>query len=349
MTVKEMHVDIRSQVQRLSANRNRKLEDDHIDWYANICQQMMIESAVEPVLGSGRYRIKPTKHGVIAGLTVNRLSLSAAWRGEKYMSILPSDFWYLLDDGSRVTQLCKGDTKTIGYEVLNITRVPFPYSALTTGYYKDVQLSYSGNSVFNINTLLSSRQKIWNGLPAADAHFYVRDLLIQELTKLGLKVYWENFDTFSYPFHLIFVSTGSSTPISLTVDGNSYAGINQELTTEIHRGSRQSVLSPNTMVSSDKEMATAVTPYFKTSYISPVSEKGNGVIYTHANESYIVYNTAINYIRKPAQISLSLGTNCELSADMHQQLCNTTAEMIANRIGDDQWKSMTEQNKIINP
>lgn len=347
MTVKEMHVDIRDQVQRLSGNRDRKLEDDHIDWYLNRAQKMMIESAVEPVLGSGRYQIKSGKHGIVTGLSVNRYSISAAWQGEKYMCILPPDFWYLLDDGSRVTQLCKGDTKTIGHEVLNITRVPFPYTQASSNFYQILQLTYDGSVIFNINTLLTARQKIWTGLAAIDAHFYVRNLLIEELTKLGIKVYWENFDTFSYPFHLVFVSTGTPVSISLLIDGNPYSGINQELTTEIHSGSRTSVLSPNTMISSDKEMASSVTPYFKTSYISPVSEKGRGVIYVHGNESYIVYNMVINYIRKPSQISLSLGTNCELSEDTHQELCNTASVMILNRIGDEQWKPVTEQNEFI--
>lgn len=347
MIVREMHVDIRDQTQHLSGNRNRKLLDEHIDWYLNRSQLMLIESAVESIKGSGRYQIKPNKHSIVDGITVNRLSLSAAWRGEKYMSILPPNFLYLLDDGSQVTQLCSGDTKTIGHEVLNITRVPFPYSTASSNLYNTLQLTYAGNSIFNINTLLTARQKIWTGLSAQDAHFYVKDLMIQELTKLGIKVYWEKFDTFEFPFHLIFVSTGTPVSINLNVDGASYSGTNQELSTEIHSGSRPSVLSPNSMVSSDKEIATSQTPYFKTSYISPISEKGDGVIYIHGHNSYIVYNLTINYIRKPAQISLSLGTNCELSVAAHQQLCNTAAEMIANRIGDEQWQPMTEQNKII--
>lgn len=347
MTVKEMHIDVRDQVQRLSGNRARKLQEDNIDWCLNRTQQMMIESAVEPVLGSGRYQIKTGKHGIISGLTVNRKLLSTFWSGDKYVTILPSDFWYLLDDGSKVSQLCSGDTKITGHEVLNITRVPFPMSGLTENYYTSVELLYNNTSIFNISSVLQERQKTWAGLGSNEAHFYVRELLQEHLSRFGIQVYWENFYSFQYPYHLIFVSTSTAVPISLTVDGEQYTGTNEQLTTEIHSTSKSSVTSPNTMISSDKDIASAATPYFKTSYISPLSEMGNGVIYTHGDLSYIVYHTIINYVRKPAVISLSLGTNCQLSENVHQLLCNKTAEMVLNRIADEQWKPVTEQNTII--
>jgi hypothetical protein len=347
MTVREMNIDVRDQVQQLSTNRSRKLRDEHIDWYLNRTQQGLIESAIESIQGSGRYRVKGDKYGIITGLTVNRYSMSAAWNGEKYMSTLPANFWYLLDDGSRVSQLCKGDIKTIGHEVLNITRVPFPMSLASANFYTDLQLTYNNNVVFSIASLMEQRQiDSWNGFPENNAHFYARELLIQELGKIGIGVYWENYHTFNYPYHLIFVSTTAPVPITLQVDGTVYQSTNEQLTTEIHSSSGSVKLVPNSMVSTDKEMATSVTPYFKTSYISPISEKGNAVIYTHADNSFIVYTTAINYIRKPAVISLSLGTNCELSQEVHQLLCNKTAEMVMNRLDDPGWKDLTEQNAI---
>jgi hypothetical protein len=347
MTVLEMSIDVRDQVQQLSTDRARKLQPEHIDWYLNRTQQEVIEAAIEAVPGSGRYRIKTNRHGIVAGLTVNRRSLSAAWNGEKYISTLPADFWYLIDDGSRVSQICKGDTKIVNYEVLNITRVPFPFSQLPTNCYLDLQLTYNNASIFNTASLLLERQITWNGLPQADAHFYVRELLQQELSKKGINVYWENYHDFHYPYQLIFVSTGASVPIVLQIDGTIYNGTTEVLTTEIHSSSRiVTTLAPNTMVSSDKEIATSATPFFRTSYISPISEKGAGVIYTHADNSFIVYTSVINYIRKPAVISLSLGTDCELSPDTHKFLCSKTAEMIVNRIDDPTWKDLTEQNTL---
>lgn len=347
MTVKEMHLDVLDQVQHLSANRTRKFDSGQIDWWLTRAQQTLVEAAVTPILGSGRYQIKEEKHRTISSLVVNRRVLTAAWTDDKYVSILPPDFLYLLDDGSKVTQLCKGDTKVTTHGVVSVTRVPFPFSSLTTGYYSSVELLYDNTSIFNINSLLQSRQKSWNGLSSPEAHFYIRDLLIEQLLRIGISVYWENFSTFEYPYHLIFVSNTDSVPISLIVDGQTYEGVTEELSQELHNGVTNPLgITPNTMVSPDKEMSTGVTPYFKTSYISPISVQGPAVIYTRADDSFIVCGTSINYVRKPATISLSLGTDCSLSISIHQQLCNRTVEMMLNRIQDADWKDVSQQNTI---
>jgi hypothetical protein len=345
MTVKEMHLDVVDQVQQLSANRSRKLHPDQLDWALTRVQQMMVESAVTPVQGSGRYQIKEKKQDWISSLIVNRESLGAGWITDQYVSFLPSDFWYLLDDASRLAQLCAGDIKTVNHTIFKITRVPFPLSSLPTGCYGDVDITYSNSSIFNLDTLLTNRQKAWDGFPSSDAHFYIKDLIIEELSKKGLQVYWEKFNNLEYPYHFVFVST-QDISIELTLDGQSYAGITEDLTQEVHSSSRSTVLSPNTMITHDKEFSTGTTPYFKTSYISPISAQKAGIINTVVDNSFIVYETVINYIRKPPTISLSLGTNCSLSPSIHQQLCNKTVELILNRIKDESWKDVTQQNTI---
>src|SRR3990172_143648 len=182
MTVKQMHVDVRDQVQRLSANRNRKLEDDQLDWELNRSLQLLIESAVTPIPGSGRFQINPEKAHIIHGLVANRTILTAGWIDDRYISLLPSDFWYLLDDGSKVVQVCKGDTMITGYEVMHVTSVQFPFSTASANYYQTVQLVYNNNILIDITALMLERQKSYVGMASVEMHFYVRDLLITELT-----------------------------------------------------------------------------------------------------------------------------------------------------------------------
>lgn len=343
-----MHVDVQDQLQRLSSNRNRKLSADQIDWNLNRAQQVMVETAVSPVEGSGRMKIKPEKDHILQGLFSGRTPLTAGWVNDKYISILPPDLQFLLDDGSGVSQICTGESKITGYEVLHITRVSFPFTTASQEYYKQIDLIYNNSTIFSISALVQSRQQSYLGLPAKDMHFYVRDLMIQQLGQLGIKVYWERFYNLYYPYHLLFISTTPVVPITLNMDGISYTGISEDLTQEIHSTTKQAILSPNTMISPDKGMATGNTPYFKTSYISPISELGPAVLYVYADKSFIVYNTVVNYIRKPRTISLSLGTDCQLSAGVHQQLCNETVQMILNRISAEQpdWQEVAKQNAL---
>lgn len=350
MTVKEMHVDVRDQLQRLSANRNRKLSPDQIDWNLNRAQQIMVEAAVESVEGSGRFRIKPGRTDVITGLLSGRTPLYTSWITDRYVSFLPSDFWYMLDDASSVGQICKGESKITTYSVLNITSVAFPFSTSETPY-SSVELVYNNSTLINLTALLLQRQKSYTGLSSTEEHFYVRDLLMQQLAGMGISVYWEKFHTVNQPYTLLFVNNSATAiPITLKLDGVDYVGTNQQLTLEVHSTTRPSVLTANTMVSPDKGFATSSTPYFKTSYISPISEQGPSVLYTFADKSFIVYSTTINYVRKPRTISLSLGTDCQLSSSIHQHLCNKTVEMVLNRIaaGEPDWKEVAQQNAISN-
>lgn len=347
MTVKEMHVDVQDQVQRLSANRNRKLMPQQIDWALNRAQTMLIESAVEAVSGSGRVRVKPNKGVVVSGLLSGRVVKPAGWINDRYVTLLPPDFWWMLDDSSGVCQLCKGDVKTTTYEAFNLNYVKFPYSTLTTpGYYKTLELTYNNSPLFNLSEQMAARQITWDGVDDVEEHFYIRDFLIRFLQGQGIEVYWERWHSIYKPYTLIFVSTEDAVPIVLNVDGEEYTNESAPFTVEFHNGPRKSVISPNTMIAADKGFATEATPYFRSSYISPVSELSAGALHTYGSESYIVCNTHLNYIRKPRMISLILGTDCELSPSVHQELCNRTATMILNRIKTDDWKEVTEQNII---
>lgn len=345
-----MHVDVTDQLQRLSSNRNRKLSADQIDWNLNRAQQVLVETAVTPVEGSGRMQIKPGKNHIIQGLISGRTPLTAGWVTDRYITILPPDFWYLLDDGSSVSPICKGESKITSYEVVHITSVEFPFTTASAEYYKYVNLVYNNSSIFDMSSTLQDRQKQYQGLSSTDMHFYVKDLLLEQLQRLGILVYWENFYNVHAPYTLLFVSTTPVVAITLNLDGISYTGTSQDLTLEIHSTIRQSTFSPNTMVSPDKGMATGATPYFRTSYISPISELGPAILYTYVDKGFIVYGSTINYVRKPRMISLSLGTDCQLSPNVHQMLCDKTVEMVLNRISaqEPNWQEVAKQNAISN-
>lgn len=343
-----MHVDVRGQTQRLAANRNRKLEDPEIDWYLNMAQTSMIESVVSPARDkSPRFEVDRTKRQIIAELLSGRVTRPASWVTDKYITILPPDVWFLLDDGSNVRILCEGDVKTVNYTILRITAVQFPFSKAQDSFYKEVELIYNNSSLIKLSDMLQERQITWEGMSETEEHFYIKDLLLSELTRKGLQVYWEGFSNLFLPYHFLFVSEDSaSIPVSLKLDGVEYTGTTQEQTLETHSGSGTQVLSPNTMIATDKSIPAGATPYFQTSYISPVTELGAGIITTYCTDSFIVSSTVINYIRKPRPISLILGTDCSLSASVHQELCNRTAEVILNRINSPEWKEQTEQNLL---
>lgn len=346
MTIKEMHTDVQSQVQRLSANRNRKLRPAEIDLYLNKAQLLMIDSAVTPLKDSSRFEVHRGKREVVANLLSGRITRPASWVTDKYITILPPDTWFLLDDGSNVRQLCTGDTNTVSYTILNITAVSFPKTTASADYYKDVEILYNNASLIKLSTEIADRQITWAGMDGTEEHFYIKDFLMNAMITRGIQVYWERFDNIYKPYHFLFVSDSIAVPVVVKLDGQEYTGTTEQRTLELHSSSRAARLSPNTMIAPDRSMSAGATPYFDTSYISPLSELGPGTITTYCTNSFIVSSTVINYIRKPRPISIILGNDCSLSETVHQQLCNMTAELILNRITAPEWKDQTEQNLL---
>lgn len=347
MNVEQMHIDVKTQIQRLASHRNRKLQPQEIDWFLNMTQDSMVSNAVIPgQAGNPRFQVDRGKREIIAGLIVSNKELLAWWDGITYLSRLPANVWYLLDDASKLVQLCNGDTKTTVNIVETITTVPFELSKAQADYYKSVELIYNNVPLITLSDELIKNQIVWEGLSGSEEHFYIRDLLLQKLWEKNVNVYWEKYGDIYEPYSFLFVSESTPVPIVLKVDGEQHDGVNQERTREVHRSSKKTIQSPNTMISPDTVFGSNATPYFKTSYISPLSELGPGQIKTHSDNSYIVCNTVVNFVRKPRPISIILGTDCSLSETVHQELCNRTVETILNRIESPAWKEQTEKNII---
>jgi len=60
-------------------------------------------------------------------------------------------------------------------------------------------------------------------------------------------------------------------------------------------------------------------------------------IYT--NDIFIIDSVKITYIRKPKEISLSLGVNCELPEHTHQEIVAMTVASILEAISDPRYQS----------
>jgi len=66
--------------------------------------------------------------------------------------------------------------------------------------------------------------------------------------------------------------------------------------------------------------------------------RGNSIdIYT--SDIFIIDTVKITYIRKPGEISLSLGIDCELPEHTHQEIVAMTVSSILEAISDPRYKS----------
>jgi hypothetical protein len=87
-------------------------------------------------------------------------------------------------------------------------------------------------------------------------------------------------------------------------------------------------------------------PFNTTKHTSPLTTIRDQYIDIYTSDIFIIQDVKITYIRKPQQISLSLGISCELPIHTHQEIVDITVSSILEGIGDPRYKSASnEANK----
>ena len=80
-------------------------------------------------------------------------------------------------------------------------------------------------------------------------------------------------------------------------------------------------------------------PFNTTKYTSPLTTIRGEYIDIYTSAIFIIDKVKITYIRKPKQISLTLGISCELPEHTHQEIVDRTVSSILEGISDPRYKS----------
>ena len=80
-------------------------------------------------------------------------------------------------------------------------------------------------------------------------------------------------------------------------------------------------------------------PFNTTKFTAPLTTIRGSFIDLYTSDIFIIDRVKITYIRKPKQISLSLGISCELPVHCHQEMVDMTVSSILEGISDPRYKS----------
>lgn len=100
-----------------------------------------------------------------------------------------------------------------------------------------------------------------------------------------------------------------------------------------------SLKSQNKFVQQDDIFTLLNDPFNTTKHTKPLSTIRANNIDVYTNDIFITESVKILYIREPAQISLSLGTDCELPNHTHQEIVDMTVSGILEGISDPRYRS----------
>lgn len=332
MTSLEMHIEVNQGLQKVAANTTRKFLTEEIDWVLNKIQDRFIRSCLRPVeleKFNGRYTfVDQIRADSIKTLVVSNLQLPAY--GDPYWStrqkaILPKDYTYLLSDTSEIALLC-AKPLTIADTTSTLTLLKLvKTNASNAPYYASGVLDING-TILNIPADLGMLAT-YAGFEAKEEVVLLVDYILNYFWKKGIEVYWEKYGEVHSQGNFIIPSASSA---SITWD--SIVVTSTSTQNYVHRvlnANGVATLTADNRLMPSAEISTYLnTPFFGTSSKGLISELSTNLLYIYRDNNCTVKSVRISYIRKPQPISLLLGSDCELSSQVHQLICDLTVEYL---------------------
>lgn len=320
MDVKSQHIEVLQSLNQIGANRNGKYQSDQIDWVLNKMQDRFIRSCLKDKTGGG-FELDQVKSDDISNLVVSNVGLNAYLDGtNRYKTFLPPNYQYLLSDYSTTKNLCGTETAVVLPKTLYLDAIRQTRSAKGSAKY------YVTNTVLIKGTTVAITDfpygYSYTGFNSVEDFIF----LVPHIAKMG-GWYWEKVAGNIYPQQYVRLSeTAGSGTSKITVDGTDYTnGTIDTLSLQVHTNTgtaHVNRLTPSNLIPSLN------TPFYKSSYYSPISELNSNVLYIYRDSSFTVSVVTVSYIRKPQPISLSLNTSSELSSSACQIICDLSVEYI---------------------
>lgn len=358
MYVKEMHIEVNQAIQKIAANRTRKLLDPEVDWLLNKHMGRFIESRVTPKAdGSGGYEIKQFDIDAIRTLMVTGAEIPTYYADPRRVkAFLPGDYSYLISDESTIKR-ANMDLTQVPEVPLDITLtrnlllIPVLQSTLLAGpWYSSVQVYINNGLVFDIQQYATGNGATFTGFSSKDEVFFVSGAILRALADQGWKVYWERFGERNYPKRLIVDLGLMAGTGSIIIDGVTTEAAQANYSARVLDFLQQATedqsnrLTASNIVQNLREVA-----FYKTQPESPITELAGSILYTYVNKGFIVTSSRLSYVRKPQRISLSLGQDCEIAPEYHQLICDLVTEYYKGMIADPSWEVKLKDNMTRTP
>jgi len=259
-------------------------------------------------------------------------------RPVKFRTTLPSDFSILNRIQPKVYANDCGDiTYAIISSTVSIAIIPFVTNpdVLGDNSFTGITINIPGDT---INIPSGIGYPSWSSYEfPQDAESFVQHFLIaanKELEEQGTpfdtyRIYWEAYNGRYYPGCFIVVSTttlGTSDTVELILAGMSYTH-KSNFTTMVYK-------SLDTLTNGNYKYALAelrshhdIERLLMNTFHRPNSNKvlvtsHQKFIDIYTDETSILTDISITYIRRPKRISLSMNQGCELIASMHERICD---------------------------
>lgn len=332
-----MHIEINQSLQKVAANVTRKFLTEEVDWVLNKIQDRFVRSCLRPVnpeKHSGKYTfVDQLRADSLKSIVVSKqlTAYSDETWSRRQKAILPPDYTYLLSDSSQMSLVCNRTlsplTTTQDLTYLKLVKT----TASSAPYYATGSITI-GTVTINIPADLGMIST-YVGFQAKEDLVLLIDWILNQFWKQKVEVYWERYGEIYKQGH--FIIPGSPA-VSLTWDATAVTASSSSTYNLVNPDrSGDGAVEVDNRLMATADIATYLhTPFFTTSVNGPISELATNLLYVYRDNNCTVKSVRISYVRKPQPISLLLGSDCELSPQVHQTICDLAVEYLKNVMED---------------
>lgn len=350
MTIREQHIELNQSLQKIAANKTRKFLSEELDWVLNKIQNRFIQSKLRPRRGGGFSFDELDLDAIRPVLVQTKLpAYIDPARLNRYKVFLPTDYSYLIADYSFVDNAeCRATKLTPEAKSIYITWLKKLNTAkVSAPFYETAQMTIDGTHIINIPSELPYTNKYVGYQSKDDVSFlypWIIHTFNQELAptiQVGSERYADKYK----PNQIVIVSDRALAATTLSYDGISTTLKTEDVINYTQYGeSVHNVIVQNRLETSEDTQKLVGTPFYAPSINSPISELINQTLYIYGDNSFTVSNCGITYVRKLRPVSLALGSDCELSEEFHQTICDLAVQYIKGRLENAPAEQLVEKD-----
>ena len=286
---------------------------------------------------------------------------------------LPADYMYLVN---QMSKLWINNCQTINYSLVNVPAISFftlDLNSFVLNNANDDSTAFvaSIEMVADITGVDPTSAVIWNPSDSLLSGGWTPTSFPSNIEEVkqdiidnpgpGFSIYWEEYETLNFPGQFIVVvdteqhdwfnydaSAGNvsfavGTPDPSVAEGPvEQAGRIEDVTYSERRepvAYSARIQEGNRFSQQDDIFALLSDPFNTTKHTSPLTTMRGRSIDIYTSDIFIIDSLKITYIRKPKEISLSLGVNCELPEHTHQEIVSMTVSSILEAISDPRYRT----------
>lgn len=346
MDIHEMHVSIDTIIQKTNSHQRRDILAEHKDLVINWAINEYINSKIKSSTSPAGFEETEVEANALQGLLKTFVPVRAFLNRDNdyvYDIEMPADFRNFVDLSlMTVPEDCiAAGTKSIrDFEhYLYTFKIPTPKGS--GPYYKSIE--------FKVDDITIKKES--EGISDPQFKRIVLNAILDANIFPPSDIYWElHPNRLRQPDTLVFKSFDEVPNISLKIDGVVVPPTKVKRSPDYCVAPNPPTFSEVRRVKNEYIGKYEASEFHKSHFQSPLISLSENVVKILHGGRFIVTIGNLSYIRKPAEVNLYLGIDCDIpdTQGQHKQICALAAQELMLNNGDPNWQSRYEVNKINN-